>query len=93
MRSSGPRLLLAVAVLGVAISTLAPASAASLKCPWGKTSTGTCVNPVLAQMTQRATLVFTQLQINHNFSPYLPANPNVERLYPIRDVAFFQRLN
>ena len=79
--------------------TLCPASAASLhrslgkNCVWGKTSAGACVNAALAQMTQKATLVMSQLQINHNLSPYLPANPNVERLYPIHDVAFFERIN
>jgi len=93
MRFRDGRFLLTVALLGVSLLTVAPASAASIHCPWGKTSAGTCVNPILAQMTQRGTLVLAQLQINHNFSPYLPANPNVERLYPIHDVAFFQRLN
>jgi hypothetical protein len=77
--------------------TLSPASAASLhrslgkNCAWGKTSASACINTALAQTTQRATLVMSQLQINHNFSPYLPANPNVERLYPIHVVVFFER--
>jgi hypothetical protein len=44
-------------------------------------------------MTQRATLALTQSQINQNFCPYLPANPNVERLHPIHGVVFSQRLN
>ena len=87
------RLPLSVALFGGAMLTLGPASAVSLHCAWGKTRAGACVNPVLARMTQRATLVASQLQINHNFSPYLPANPNVERLYPIHDVVFFERLN
>lgn len=99
MRLDCMRLLLSVGVFAGSTLTLSPASAASLhrslgtNCAWGKTSAGVCANSTLAQMTQKATLVMSQLQINHNFSPYLPANPNVERLYPIHDVVFFERLN
>jgi hypothetical protein len=87
------RFLPSMMVLALLMSATGSATAASIICPWGRTSAGACVNPVLAQLTQRGTLVFTQLQINHNFSPYLPANPNVERMYPIHDVVFFQRFN
>jgi hypothetical protein len=59
-------------------------------CQWGKTSSGACVDPRLGQWTQTGTLVLTQLQMNHNFSPYVPANPNVERIYSTHDVPFFQ---
>ncbi|HEY6254414.1 MAG TPA: hypothetical protein VIY51_01335 [Xanthobacteraceae bacterium] len=84
------RYLLSVIVLAWSALTIGSAAAASLNCPSGKTSTGACVNPRLAQLTQRGTLVFAQLQMNHNFSSYLPANPSVERMYPAHDVVFFQ---
>ena len=70
---------------------MGPATAGSADCPRG--NKGGCANPALAQTTQRATLALAQSQINHNFCPYLPANSNVERMYPIHDVVFSQRLN
>lgn len=59
-------------------------------CEWGKTASGMCVNNRLAEWTQTSALVDTQLKVNHNFSPYLPANSNVERKYAKPVDWFFQ---
>ena len=64
--------------------------APSKVCQWGKTASGTCVNNRLAEITQTGTLVYSQLGINHNFSPYVPANPTAEKDYPIPINHFFQ---
>jgi hypothetical protein len=48
------------------------------------------VNDRLGNWTQKGTLVITQVGMNHNYSPLVPANPNVEREYSVHDSTFFQ---
>ena len=64
--------------------------APSKVCQWGKTASGMCVNNRLAEITQTGTLVYSQLGVNHNFSPYVPANPSAEKDYPIPINHFFE---
>lgn len=64
--------------------------APSKTCQWGRTSSGMCVNNRLAEWTQRGTLALNQLQMNHNFDLYTPANSSAERMYSVHDVPFFQ---
>jgi hypothetical protein len=66
------------------------APAPSKTCQWGKASSGMCVDNRLAEWTQKGTLSLSQLQANHNFNLYTSANPNMERMYSVHDVPFFQ---
>lgn len=64
--------------------------APSKVCQWGKTASGMCVNNRLAEITLTGTLVYSQLGVIHNFSPYVPANPSAEKDYPIPINHFFE---
>jgi len=62
-------------VLGVALLLLPapPASAQSRNCPEGKTLSGECVNPVLAQVMRKQVVIATQPKISYTAPLYLPS--------------------
>jgi hypothetical protein len=66
---------IALAVLG------ASPTAAQVKCPEGRTASGACVNPGLADSSQRAAIVFSQPQLSHTAYPILPTGDRLYR-YP-----------
>lgn len=70
-------------MLAIAPSSAAPKKSEAVDCPWGYTQAHTCVDPKLAFDGQRANLVYSQQNLNRNFSAYLPADPNTELLYPL----------
>lgn len=50
-----------------------PGSAgAQVRCPEGKTATGACVNPALAQAMRQQVVVFTQPKLSYAAKPVLP---------------------
>jgi len=61
---------LAVAMLAGAFAAPAPAQPA---CPEGRTFSGQCVSPSLAQAMRRQTFVYTQPKFSYTAPPWLPS--------------------
>jgi hypothetical protein len=80
--------------LGCALVSVEAASQKPTQCSWGFTAEHTCVNPSLAQDVQRAGLVGAQPYVNRDFSPYLPANRDVQEMYPLFSIQWWSlRIN
>jgi hypothetical protein len=62
--------------------TLPPnVGAAQTPCPEGRTGSGQCVNPGLAQSARRAAVIFAQPKLSYTAFPVLPSNDSLYR-YP-----------
>ena len=66
------RLLMAGFVAAIGVSTLGAASAQS-KCPEGRTATGQCVNPGLADSMRQAAVIYSQPKLSYTHYPVLPS--------------------
>src|SRR5262249_37475178 len=69
------------AVIAAAAMLLPGAAAAQGACPEGRTASGQCVNPGLAQGMQQSALLFSQPKISFTTLPILPADDFIFR-YP-----------
>jgi len=58
-----------------ATCSLAPAAAAMAQgaCPEGRTATGECVNPLLADAMRQAAIIFSQPKLSYTHYPVLPS--------------------
>ena len=66
----------------LAALVMAPAPAlAQANCPEGRTATGECVNPGLAQALRQAAIIFAQTKISQTHYPVLP-NDDFKYRYP-----------
>jgi hypothetical protein len=59
---------------------LAPAAHAQMRCPEGRTATGKCMDPGLAQMGRATVMVMTQTKFSYTAPPYLPIDDRTSRL-------------
>jgi len=72
---------IAGAALLAAMLILPGAAGAQGACPEGKTASGQCVNPGLAQGMQQSAVIFSQPKISFTAFPILPADDFIFR-YP-----------
>lgn len=69
-------------IVSLAALLVAPHAAhAQAKCPEGKTATGQCVNPGLADALRQTAIIFSQSKISQIHYPVLPADDRRYR-YP-----------
>jgi hypothetical protein len=66
------RLSLAITLTAFGLLAIEPATAQN-GCPAGRTLTGQCVNPGLAESQQQAAVIYSQPLISHTHYPVLPA--------------------
>lgn len=64
-----------------AVVLLASTATAQARCPEGRTSSGTCVNPALAETTQQTAIIYAQPKLSYTAYPVLPTGDRLNR-YP-----------
>jgi hypothetical protein len=81
------RMVLLTAI--VACGALTSPAHAQVRCPEGRTASGECVNPALAQSMRQTVIAFTQPKFSYTSPPYLPTE---DRTYFVpRDAQEFFR--
>jgi hypothetical protein len=80
-RGEGNVTRILVAGLLAAGCWIAPSAAMAQSCPDGKTATGQCVNPGLADAMRQAAVIYSQPKISFTHYPVLPAQDWIFR-YP-----------
>jgi len=68
-------------LLAGAVALLPGAASAQVRCPEGRTSTGACVNPALAEASQQTAIIFAQPKLSYTAYPVLPTGDRLYR-YP-----------
>ena len=76
---------------GCLAATFTPA-AAQTRCPEGKTMSGKCVNPALAQMGTRTLVAMTQTKFSFTAPPFLPIEDRTSRI-PTQSHEVYNLLN
>jgi len=67
--------------IACAIVLLPGAATAQGRCPEGRTSSGACVNPALAEATQQTAIIYAQPKLSYTAYPVLPTGDRLNR-YP-----------
>jgi hypothetical protein len=62
-----------MAVIAAAACAIPLPAAAQNRCPEGRTFSGECINPALAQSNRKQIIVFTQPKFSYTAPPYLPS--------------------
>lgn len=71
-------------------TTLSSAALAQPSCPEGRTLTGTCVKPELAESVRKTVMVFTQPKLSYSAPPVLPSEDGAYA--PLRDANELRRI-
>jgi len=69
-----------LAVLGIGVATIALPAQGEVRCPEGRTASGKCVNPGLAEMNKLRALSFTQPKLSYTAPPFLPSDDRIYRV-------------
>ena len=69
-----------LAVAGVGLAAIALPAHGEVRCPEGRTASGKCVNPGLAEMNKLRALSFTQPKLSYTAPPFLPSDDRIYRV-------------